>query len=216
MGAFIKCHSNCPGDALKQDYRLKVKQTANEVAVVKQYSRRDELIQVAIDLFATHGYAGTSIRDIANTTGHSVSNVYHYFDYMVTQGLRGQLKSNILTGQSLIVLDIFTDVKDAKVEYKENYIIVPTVAESVTGLIKQINELLARLKAVPIESIGNNLIETTQNINKLINSLNAEEGGMTGMQINEALIELNRAARSIRAMSEYLERHPEALIKGKE
>lgn len=47
--------------------------------MAKEYSRRDELIQVAIDLFAAHGYAGTSIRDIANTTGHSVSNIYHYF-----------------------------------------------------------------------------------------------------------------------------------------
>ncbi len=48
--------------------------------MAKAYSRRDELIQVAIDLFAAHGYAGTSIRDIANVTGHSVSNVYHYFE----------------------------------------------------------------------------------------------------------------------------------------
>lgn len=48
--------------------------------MVKKYSRREELIQVAIDLFAAHGYAGTSIRDIANVTGHSVSNVYHYFE----------------------------------------------------------------------------------------------------------------------------------------
>jgi len=47
--------------------------------MAKPYSRREELIQVAIDLFAAHGYAGTSIRDIANATGHSVSNIYHYF-----------------------------------------------------------------------------------------------------------------------------------------
>lgn len=51
-----------------------------EVVVVKKYSRREELIQVAIELFATYGYAGTSIRDIAKVTGHSVSNVYHYFE----------------------------------------------------------------------------------------------------------------------------------------
>jgi TetR/AcrR family transcriptional regulator, cholesterol catabolism regulator len=43
-------------------------------------SRREELLDVAINLFAANGYAGTSIRDIANTTGHSVSNVYHYFE----------------------------------------------------------------------------------------------------------------------------------------
>ena len=47
--------------------------------MAKVYSRREELIQVAIDLFSAHGYAGTSIRDIANATGHSVSNIYHYF-----------------------------------------------------------------------------------------------------------------------------------------
>ena len=40
---------------------------------------RDQLIRVAIDLFAENGYAGTSIRDIAKRTGKSVSNVYHYF-----------------------------------------------------------------------------------------------------------------------------------------
>lgn len=46
----------------------------------KGYSRRSELLEVAIDLFAAKGYAGTSIRDIANMTGHSVSNIYHYFE----------------------------------------------------------------------------------------------------------------------------------------
>lgn len=40
---------------------------------------RDQLIRVALDLFAENGYAGTSIRDIAKRTGKSVSNVYHYF-----------------------------------------------------------------------------------------------------------------------------------------
>jgi TetR/AcrR family transcriptional regulator, cholesterol catabolism regulator len=48
--------------------------------VAKKRTRREELLEVAIDLFAANGYAGTSIRDIANTTGHSVSNVYHYFE----------------------------------------------------------------------------------------------------------------------------------------
>jgi paraquat-inducible protein B len=144
-----------------------------------------------------------------------IENVYQFFNHMVKQGVRGQLKSNFLTGQSLVVFEVFADAKPAKIKLVEDYIIVPTVPETVTGLIKQINELLARLRSVPIESIGTNLDEATANINTLIQSLNAEEGGMTGMQVNEALNELNRAARSIRAMSEYLERHPEALLTGK-
>jgi len=38
------------------------------------------LLEVAIDLFAERGFAGTSIRDIAKAIGKSVSNVYHYFE----------------------------------------------------------------------------------------------------------------------------------------
>jgi len=39
--------------------------------------------------------------------------------------------------------------------------------------------------------------------------------GEIGNELYNALAELAAAARSIRVMSEYLERHPEALIKGK-
>jgi AcrR family transcriptional regulator len=42
-------------------------------------SKRDDLIEAAVELFAANGYAGTSIRDIAKITGRSGSNGYHYF-----------------------------------------------------------------------------------------------------------------------------------------
>ena len=41
---------------------------------------RSELINIALDLFSQHGFVGTSIRDIANEAGKSVSNMYHYFE----------------------------------------------------------------------------------------------------------------------------------------
>ncbi len=41
--------------------------------------RRDELLDIAIDLFAQRGFAGTSIRDIAGAAGCSAANVYHHF-----------------------------------------------------------------------------------------------------------------------------------------
>jgi HAMP domain-containing protein len=37
-----------------------------------------------------------------------------------------------------------------------------------------------------------------------------EQGGLT-----EAMDEITQAARSVRTLAQYLERHPEALIKGK-
>ncbi|RPJ10060.1 MAG: TetR/AcrR family transcriptional regulator [Deltaproteobacteria bacterium] len=38
-----------------------------------------KLMEVAIDLFASRGFRGTSIRDIAGAMGMSISNIYHYY-----------------------------------------------------------------------------------------------------------------------------------------
>jgi AcrR family transcriptional regulator len=40
---------------------------------------RQNLLETAIRLFATNGFAGTSIRDIAKATGMTISNIYYYF-----------------------------------------------------------------------------------------------------------------------------------------
>ncbi|MCF8143329.1 MAG: TetR family transcriptional regulator [Deltaproteobacteria bacterium] len=40
---------------------------------------KEKVIRCAIDLFATKGFRGTSIRDIASAMGMSISNIYHYF-----------------------------------------------------------------------------------------------------------------------------------------
>lgn len=42
--------------------------------------RREELIQIAVDFFSENGFQGTSIRDIANKLGVSISVIYHYFN----------------------------------------------------------------------------------------------------------------------------------------
>ena len=42
-----------------------------------------------------------------------------------------------------------------------------------------------------------------------------EEGSPTREKVHEALGELSAAAQSVRALTDYLERHPEALIRGK-
>ena len=40
---------------------------------------RERVLAVAIELFAVHGFAGASIRDIARAAGCSIANVYHHF-----------------------------------------------------------------------------------------------------------------------------------------
>lgn len=40
---------------------------------------RQKILDAALRLFATSGFAGTSVRDIANAIGMSSSNIYHFF-----------------------------------------------------------------------------------------------------------------------------------------
>ena len=44
-----------------------------------QVEARKKLIAAATELFATNGYKGTSIRDIARPTGMTVYNTYYHF-----------------------------------------------------------------------------------------------------------------------------------------
>ena len=43
-------------------------------------TRRDELLQVAAELFATKGFKNTTVRDIADASGILSGSLYHHFD----------------------------------------------------------------------------------------------------------------------------------------
>ncbi len=158
---------------------------------------------------------------------------------LVKQGMRAQLQmGNLLTNSLLVVLDIYPDAEKVVQSYENNYLVVPTVAGTLTSITAKMNHLLAQLNAVPFEEIGKNLSASVEGVNKLFNdenisatilninaviektnkllkSANASEGGVLGVQARTTMEELSKAARSIRIMAEYLERHPEALLKGK-
>jgi len=73
----------------------------------------------------------------------------------------------------------------------------------------------AKLESIPVGKISKDLTVALDSVNALVESLDAGRGGVLGVQTREALAEIGRAARALRGMAEYLERHPEALIKGK-
>jgi paraquat-inducible protein B len=175
--------------------------------------------------------------------------------------VRAQLKTgNLLTGKSLIEFKKFPDAKPEPIKYVNGLAVFPTmpeslanIAEKIDGIATKINQILAKIDAIPITKIGSNLATTTTkinaipmdkignnlaaltakldgiqigkiskdlaaalaSINALVESLNAAKGGVIGVQTREALAEITRAARALRGMAEYLERHPEALLKGK-
>ena len=187
--------------------------------------------------------------------------VHEFMDGLAARGVRAQLKTgNLLTGKSLIVLEAFPNTTPEPVKYVNGVAIFPTAPESLAGLAEKadeimakVNRILAKVDAIPITKIGNNLAQTTTNLNKipmeeigknlaiasakldeipvtqisndlantlasindLVESLNAAQGGVMGVQMHQVLAEITKAARALRGMAEYLERHPEALLKGK-
>jgi paraquat-inducible protein B len=92
------------------------------------------------------------------------------------------------------------------------------------GAFNQAEKTLAFKEGVPAE-IATNLKETLAKSSASFDQLRAalvtyeklaERNADLGYSVNKTLIELDSTARSIRSLADYLERHPESIIKGKQ
>jgi paraquat-inducible protein B len=162
---------------------------------------------------------------------------------LVKQGLRARLQTgSLVTGQLFVDLDIFPDAEPATVIHGGLYPQLPTLPSSLQGIIANVNRILNKVEQSDIEGTLANLNELMASVNSLASALERDVPGLTrelgstlraanstlasiettasadgeiGGQLQDALRELGAAARSIRVMAEYLERHPEAMLRGK-
>lgn len=160
--------------------------------------------------------------------------------WLVEHGFRGQLRTgNLLTGQLYITLDFFPGAPKATMNWNAKPPEFPTVPGGLQSLQESITNLVAKLNKVPFEGIGKDVRATLQNADKLLKTLDTElapearativsaraalDSANSAMQPDSELSqstadtmrELSRTAASLRALADYLERHPEALIRGK-
>ena len=126
---------------------------------------------------------------------------YPNYEALIKRGLRAQLDvQSFVTGQLIISFDFYQDKPARLLGIMKQYPELPTLPMS-PGVLGIIQEL-------PLKEIANNLRETTAGINKLVNS-----EGFRG--IDDAITEITQTVRAMRLFLEYLEQHPEALLKGK-
>jgi paraquat-inducible protein B len=124
---------------------------------------------------------------------------------MIAMGLRARLEiQNLLAGQLMISFDFYTDKAPVFYGLKHDYPELPTVPVS--------QDFLELINDVPIKDITRNLNDTLKGLNKIVNSSELESG--LG-ELKDALREVKEAGHSVRMLTEYLEQHPEALLKGK-
>ncbi|RDK00823.1 intermembrane transport protein PqiB [Paraburkholderia lacunae] len=172
--------------------------------------------------------------------GQISSERKEFADYLVSKGLRAQLRTaSLLTGQLYIAIDFFSSAPKAKMDWSKKTPELPTVPGNLQGLQESITSLVAKLNEIPFDGISKDLRKTLGDADTLLNTINtdiAPDAKATLAAAREALTsanrtlqsdsplqqstaetmrELSRAAVSIRSLAEYLERHPEALIRGK-
>ncbi|TAL96713.1 MAG: MCE family protein [Paraburkholderia sp.] len=173
--------------------------------------------------------------------GRMSSNRQQLADWLVAHGMRAQLRTgNLLTGQLYVALDFFPAAPKAGVNWSANPPEMPTVSGGLQSLQDSVTSLVARLNKIPFEGIGKDAQKTLADADSLLEQLRTEvmpqardtlaaaqtalDSANGALQPNsqlqqgttDAMRELARTAAAFRTLADYLERHPEALIRGKQ
>ena len=164
-------------------------------------------------------------------------------DRLVADGLRAQLKSgNLLTGALFVDLDFYPDEAPRTVAWHSGppeLPTVPTALDELRSVLSRLSrlpldqmgsDLSASLAALHETMAATNTLlrrldretatELTQTLAQTRDTLEGVEklvspNSPLQAEAYRALREFAAAARSFRLMADYLERHPEALIRGK-
>jgi paraquat-inducible protein B len=153
-------------------------------------------------------------------------------DALVSHGVRAQLRTgNLLTGSAYVALDIFPGAPKTTVDWSHEPVELPTTPGQFAATEATVEDIVTKLDQMPLKEIGNNLNKAILDLDLTLASargtLTSAQGtfdntsNLTGanssqmQQLDETLRELSRAARSVRVLADYLEGHPEALLRGK-
>jgi paraquat-inducible protein B len=139
-----------------------------------------------------------------------------------------------------VSFDFFPRAPKATVDWNRTPAELPTEPSGLQSLQESINRIVARIDKLPIEQIGKNTQQALADAGTLMQSLNTQvvpqaKSTLSAAQAtlnsansalapdstlqqdtSDAIRELARTAASFRALSDYLQRHPEALLRGKQ
>jgi paraquat-inducible protein B len=153
-------------------------------------------------------------------------------DALISHGARAQLRTgNLLTGAAYVAFDFFPDSPPAMADWSQSPPRLPTIPGQLEETEASIANIMKKIDKMPLKQIGDNLQRTLadmdrtlvsgrgtlDNANNLLGNANnlIAPNSAQNQELVNALQEVSRAARSLRVLADYLERHPEALIRGK-
>jgi len=158
----------------------------------------------------------------------------------IASGLRAQVRNgNLLTGQLYIAMDFEPTAPKVAYNPKARPLEIPTVAGSFDKLQEQLQAFVDKLSKLPIDELVGNLNGSLSELQKTIKQVNGDvlpqmrgtlkqvqttlttaneslsEDSPARQQLGQAMDEVQRTARSVRVLTDFLSRHPEALIRGR-
>lgn len=199
-------------------------------------------MEVTADIFLLR--LGAVRHAMLNTAATGPAADTLFLERLVDNGLRAQLRAgNLLTGQQYVALDFIAKAPRATLAINGGVPLVPTVPGTLSELQSQIAEIVAKVSKVPFDEIGRDLQTTLGQARDTIRQLTPEaqqalaevQRTLTAVQesfarldrnvldasapvqrnADQTMIELQRAALSLRVLGDYLQRHPEAILRGK-
>jgi len=160
---------------------------------------------------------------------------------MVARGFRGRLNTgNLLTGALYVALVFIHDAPAVAVDWSQSPVQLPTVPNALNSIENRVATLLKDIdktvkgidqavngKHGTITKVDKLFVNADKTLgkadkmiidaDKLLNNANLmiEPNSVMNSELNKLLQQSNGAARALRILADYLERHPEALIYGK-
>jgi len=185
------------------------------------------------------GQAHDKLEALAKARGDN-SDLSHMVGTLVEHGLRAQARAgNLLTGQLYIAMDFLPHAAKVHFDPDAKPLEIPTAPGSFDKLQEQLADIVDKIQKIPFDSIGKNLNETLDGLNHTLKQVNGEvlpqvnrtlRGAQQTMgkannalssdsplqqNLNSTLLELQRMARSLRVLTDYLGVHPDSLIRGR-
>jgi paraquat-inducible protein B len=212
------------------------------VSITMDYDAKDTRFPLTVGAVIYPQRLGNAYDKLAAQAGMKDGRVdlARMFGPLVAHGLRAQARTgNLLTGQIYIALDFVPKAPRAAFDMGATPIELPTAPGSFDKLQEQLADIVTKVQKVPFESIGRNLDQTLADLDRTLKRVNSDvlpelKGTLKGAQrtlgsadttlsadsplqqnLGSTLAELQRMARSLRALTDYLGAHPEALIRGR-
>lgn len=210
-------------------------------SIEPQYDVRQQSFysKVMVELYLERlGPAWSALKGVAADSERPALAV---LNKLIDQGLTAQLRAgNLLTGQQYVALFFKPGAKARRVTAGDTMPEIPTAAGSLEEIQTQIESIVTKLDKIPFAELGADLRTMVNSANTLLRTFDQDIAPQARRTLDNAatairsleqnltspeaplqqdtrrmLEQLNRTAASFRVLADYLEKHPESLLRGR-